>query len=138
MKNRISATLVAIAIAVVSFATPAMASTTGPSSNTDYAPGVTVFVTEVLDTLATNDASLWTPMFAEDAIRYVPTTTFSDVTVIAIASLSVDRNGDVNVFVVYTGLRDPGGLFYDYMRLKVANGTFVVTGWENRLPRNDG
>lgn len=138
MKNRASAAIMAVVLSLTVLAgvSSTSAHPVGPTASSDIRPDVEAFVGELFGTLATNDASKWTPLFDERGLKAVPEMTFSDANVISIPSLTVDMNGDVNVFVVYSGLREPGGLFYDFLHLEIANGSFVVQGWENRLPSN--
>lgn len=107
----------------------------GPSTSTDAIPGVTQFVTDLLANLST-DGGAWESMFTERGIRDVPEVT-SEGSLIAVASVSPDLNGDLNAYVVISGLRQDGGLYYDRIFLKVADGTYKVDQWENRLPTFD-
>lgn len=110
-----------------------MAMPTAPTAATDLQPTVTWYVDDLLTKIASGDRDTWTHMVAPKAQSALPEEPV-DAQFMGILSMNVDFAGEINAFVVYSGLRRAGGLYYDFLHLKVVNGTFVVTEWENRLP----
>jgi len=112
---------------------PALAIRPGPTTGTDALPGVTDFMSEFLS-MEPDQMKLF---LTERGLEQMPEIN-AEGNFFSIQSITPDLNGDLNVYVVYSGLRQEGGLYYDRFLLKVANGTYTVDQWENRLPTIEG
>lgn len=113
--------------------TSALAMRPGPTSSTDIKPEMTQFVEDLITRLGTNDPSQLDGRFAGNALNAIPED-MVEGHLFTVYSCAVDLAGEVNLGIVYSGLRKEGGIYYDFLHLKAGNDSYVVTEWENRLP----
>jgi hypothetical protein len=120
------------AVVLGSRAESTLAMRPGPSSATNIKPTMDWFLRDLFTEVSNGDFSKVTPN-AQVALPEEPI----KANFLGILSTNVDLNGEINVGVVYSGLRRDGGLYYDFLHLRVEDGDYIVTNWENRLPTAD-
>lgn len=107
-----------------------------PTPSVEMRANVEWFLKDLFTRMAAGDQS-WTDMVEPQAQVGLPATPVP-AGIIAVPYVGFDLHDELEVRVVYSGLREEGGLSYDYLHLKTVNDKFVITEWSVRFPHTVG